>query len=117
MANNGYLLNGVCTSDVAKVSYSVCPAGTAYTATYAKSSGLYDVACFNSSWVRFNISPIPQFPAMSCEIEGAPLTEVQQIEAINGLVPHAVAILAIAWGLRYIRVLVAEWLKERNASD
>lgn len=114
MANNGYLVGGVCYP-----SFSVpvvCPASnSSYAATIYNTSGVItEVRCWNSNFTSSLIVPVP---SINCEISGPPLTETQQIEAINELFPSAVAILAIAWGFKYIRVLVAEWLKERNASD
>lgn len=111
MANNGYSFSGECLTSLHEYYFNICPSGT----SFVISPALNDAGvCFNSSWAEIGkvsvISP-------NCQIPGPPLTESQQIEAINGLFPHAVAILAIAWGLRYIRVLVSEWLKERNAND
>lgn len=118
MANNGYLLNDSCVTDVQYAislvnSDPVCK-------TYSGLQTLYyyplrQVACTSSNGGWRSLSSSIGAPV--CEIPGPPLTETQQIEAINALFPSAIAILAIAWGFKYIRVLVAEWLKERNASD
>ena len=107
MANNGFLIGDSCLSpsDYA-ISYCVGkPLGFNNTTT----NGF--ICNSSEKWVRASPS------SYNCEIPGPPLTETRQIEAINALFPSAIAILAIAWGFKYIRVLVAEWLKERNASD
>ena len=125
MANNGFLVGGSCSTDPSPLIYALT-CGTYPNATimarFTDSSGNYaggKIACYYINASGSTIYVGQKFATVSpnCEIPGPPLTEVEQIEAINGLFPHAVAILAIAWGLRYIRVLVAEWLKERNASD
>lgn len=118
MANNGYLVGDSCSS-VKEKSISICSTANAandYAIPHFRfgSVSSVNVQCYSSvSGVRVSYS----IPAFDCEIPGPPLTETQQIEAINALFPSAIAILAIAWGFKYIRVLVAEWLKERNASD
>lgn len=118
MANNGYLDNGVCVSTALVGLKSVCPANSSlFRVDYTSTNSQSTVLCYVYGQSGL-ISTPASFPAYNCEISsGLPLTETQQIEAINALFPSAIAILAIAWGFKYIRVLVAEWLKERNASD
>lgn len=116
MANNGYLIEGVCLTPSSAIG-SICSVDPSCTIglVYTLKDGSPQKIVVHGPYGYWSI--VPGFSSYDCEIPGPPLTEPQQIEAINGLFPHAVAILAIAWGLRYIRVLVAEWLKERNASD
>lgn len=120
MANNGYLVDSVCTGDVQAKFVLSCPSGTyIFYNGYVLPSSVGSGTCYskNVSTGALTALKTVSVPAFDCEIPGPPLTETQQIEAINALFPSAIAILAIAWGFKYIRVLVAEWLKERNASD
>lgn len=118
MANNGYLVGGDCVP-TANYVLSLCKSTYPGRLNYR---GAHWVLENNTSIFQCRIENPVDYPSLlvsqaNCEIPGPPLTETQQIEAINALFPSAIAILAIAWGFKYIRVLVAEWLKERNASD
>ena len=117
MANNGYYINQQC---LASSEYALRSCLNNYPSTYSAAAWLTygnvptQIRCLSTAGVYYEL---PKPSVFDCEISGPPLTETQQIEAINALFPSAIAILAIAWGFKYIRVLVAEWLKERNASD
>lgn len=120
MANNGFLIGDSCLS-IKEKSIQICkqsnPLFSWAIPHYRYDSAISEkIMCSAASGVA-TPSVWLSYPAFECEIPGAPLTETQQIEAINALFPSAIAILVIAWGFKYIRVLVAEWLKERNASD
>jgi hypothetical protein len=119
LANNGYLLNNVCAmpSEYSKAlaqSYSACIktdpnyiVGQYFASTYSF------VSCQgNFGWVK--VGDLPQY---NCDVAGPSLTEQQQIEAINGLFPYVVAIIAAAWACRFLIGLVNQWLKETRSSD
>lgn len=117
MANNGFLNGaGDCVGEVEYLALTYCPSAQAsfrFARIQLGPTLPRAYSCVSSTNTSLSVS----VPPYACEIAGPPYTESEQIEAINGLFPSAIAILAIAWGFKYIRVLVAEWLKERNASD
>lgn len=117
MANNGILQNGVCVHVAAADDINSCPAGSAIIGYYYNSDGsIYDRYCYSAQMVAWKGFPTSDI-ARNCQIEGPPLTEQQQIEAINGLFPYAVAIIAVAWGFKFIRGLIENWLRDRNSDD
>lgn len=119
MANNGFIVNGVCVSgeekayDVCSLQYGSRATGANYIYYSTRSSKSFQ--CHLTSPVEYPV--ISNSVAPNCEIAGPPLTEIQQIEAINAMFPAAVAILATAWAFKWLRNMVYEWLKERNQND
>lgn len=108
MANNGYLVNGVCVNGQ-QLAASVCASmKPSYTTTYANrynsSGGINSMTCYNSSGTGSVVTGVTW--AVECEILGPDLTSQQQVEAVNALFPAAVALLAVAWGLRFVRKII-----------
>lgn len=119
MAFNGYLVNGVCVNGqqmVAAVCASMKPGYTsAYSNKYISNGTVQVMTCYNSAGTASVISGVTT--AVECEIPGPDLTSQQQVEAVNSLFPTAVAVLAVAWGLRFVRKLIERAAFSRPGGD
>lgn len=114
MANNGYSVSGGCVpfdGAIIQICRDQHPSAD-IGAVNKFSDGSIFFTCRESDIWYGGSSLVP-----NCEIPGPPLTEQQQIEAINGLFPYAVAMIAVAWGFKFIRGLIENWLRDRNSDD
>lgn len=117
MADNGYLKNGIC---YPSAEFALRSCLDSYPSTYSAAMWITygnsptQMRCLSTSGVYYDL---PKPSGFNCEISGPPLSEIQQIEAVNALFPSAVAILATAWGFKVIRRMIYEWLHERNRDD
>jgi hypothetical protein len=104
MANNGYLVNGVCTSDFSQyVLVNHCPSGTAYVYITLQSNSFFSSeSCWSSSGVRLRDVSAYFANNFSCQIAGPSLTDVEQIQAVNQILPYALAFLASIWAMKKI---------------
>lgn len=119
VANNGftgqYSASCVSIDDYARAYCAATPGGySQYAGTTFWAAGGYEVWCYTpgvqtSRYVRVG------YP--TCEIPGPPLTEQEQVSAISDLFPLAVAILATAWGLRFVRKILERALFSRHGGD
>lgn len=101
MANNGYFVSGSCTGDVFLKFVSSCPSGTynfyaGYLVSTNKQGG---GTCYSSSGSPISNVSVPVF---DCEISGQPFTDVQQIQAVNQILPYALAFLASIWAMKKV---------------
>lgn len=119
MANNGYLVNGVCVNGQ-QLASSICASmkpgyTTAYANRYTSLGGIQTMTCYNASGAGSVVTGVTW--AVECEIPGPDLTSQQQVEAVNALFPAAVALLAVAWGLRFVRNIVERAAFSRPGGD
>lgn len=119
MALNGYLVNGVCVNGQQLASAICASMKPGYTTTYANrytsTGGISMMTCYNASGTGSVVSGITW--SVECEIPGPDLTSQQQVEAVNALFPTAVALLAVAWGLRFVRKLIERAAFSRPGGD
>lgn len=123
MANNGYLTSGVCEPSPAKLLAQMCQTSfptSFYSAHFVDVSGAVrtttsNVFCYTSSLGSagsFKYAFVP-----NCEIPGPPLTETEQIQAINQFLPYALAFLAVIWGARKVYDVLWSGASRRPASS
>lgn len=118
MANNGFLVSGVCTSSFVSLAQSLCPSETklAYFVVDNPAAYVWAVQCLSSSYSE--IKRVSPFPAYNCEIQGPALTETEQIQAVNQFLPYALAFLAAIWGGKKVfDVLWGAAFRPRRTSD
>lgn len=94
MANNGYLVSGVCVSATDLI-LSTCKAGDAF---YYRNSSGWRLGCTNLS----NVYADSVIGAPSCSIANTSLTDVEQIQAVNQILPYALAFLASIWAMKKV---------------
>lgn len=116
VADNGYLVGGVCSSVVSKA-FFVCPSATSYVYIGLAKSTLspYVFNCLSSSWTTLSSISVS---SPDCVVSGPPLTETEQIQAINQLLPYALAFLAAIWGGKKVfDLLWGASFRPRRVSD
>lgn len=107
MANNGFIVQGVCVGSI-DYAYAFCTTASGFDFTYVSKTAL---GSLNAQCVMINggvvtYSQVPSIGFPNCEISGPPLTEVQQIQAVNAILPAALAFLAVIWaGKKVFQVL------------
>lgn len=104
MANNGFIVNGVCVSgeekayDVCSLQYGSRATGANYIYYYTKSSKSFQ--CHLTSPVEYPV--ISNSVAPNCEIAGPRLTETHQIEAVNAVFAAVLVALCVIWGVKMV---------------
>lgn len=125
MANNGYLVNGVCSPSNLPNEYAACLSkgypNFSRSAVFVSSSGSYrtsngnNVNCYSEALAYLGAASVSSTP--NCEVPGPPLTETEQIQAINQFLPYALAFLAVIWGARKVYDTLWSAASRRPASS
>lgn len=117
MVNNGYLVDGSCL-DVYSFAERHCSVSTPdylNVILVNSSTGIGYVTCHVQSGAWLNTLHLQPF---SCAVSGPPLTETEQIQAINQLLPYALAFLAAIWGGKKVfDLLWGAAFRPRRVSD
>lgn len=119
MPNNGFLVGDNCLPPN-EYALSVCSSrspATVYSGIFYKNGAyLQYIYCYDANMSTISSVYSPALAA-NCPVPGPDMTSQQQVEAVNALFPTAVALLAVAWGLRFVRRLIERAAFSRPGGD